>query len=56
MVNLQDVLDQVEATLEDAYKPEASREDLAAAVGEALATIAPDAVEDDVEESNDEED
>jgi hypothetical protein len=52
--DLQDVLDQVETTLEAAYQPETSREDLAAAVGDALAIISPDVeegdeIDDDVE-------
>ena len=45
--DLQDVLDQVESTLEVAYQPESSREDLAAAVGEALTIISPDVEEED---------
>lgn len=34
--DLQDVCDQVQDILSDAYTPESSREDLAAAIGEAL--------------------
>jgi hypothetical protein len=34
--DMQDVCDQVQSILEDAYTPEASREDLAAAIGDAL--------------------
>jgi hypothetical protein len=46
--DLQQILDEVESTLEDAYQPETTREDLAAAVGEALSIISPgDSEEDD---------
>jgi hypothetical protein len=51
--DLQDVLDQVESTLEVAYQPESSREDLAAAVGEALGIISPDVEEEDETDDGD---
>jgi len=37
--DLQDTLDQVQSILQDAYQPESTREDLAAAVGDALDAI-----------------
>lgn len=51
--DLQEVLDQVESTLEEAYQPEATREELAAAVGEALDIISPESEEETEEEEED---
>ena len=45
--DLQDCIDQATQILEDAYTPEASREDLAMAVGDALAALDGDLDEDD---------
>ena len=51
--DLQDVCDEVQQTLESAYTPEASREDLAAAVGDALAILDPDTYGDDEDDADD---
>jgi hypothetical protein len=40
--DLQDCIDAATQILEDPYKPESSREDLAAAVGDALAALSGD--------------
>lgn len=53
---LQEVLDQVESVLQDAYRPEATREELAEAVGEALGVISPEEEIEDEEAETDEED
>jgi hypothetical protein len=54
---LQEVLDQVESILQDSYRPEATREDLTEAVGEALSAISPDdETESDEDEDEEEED
>jgi hypothetical protein len=53
--DLQEVLDQVESVLQDSYQPETSREELAAAVGQALGIISPDESEETVEEEDEEE-
>ena len=53
--DLQDVCDQVQDILTDAYTPEASREDLAAAIGDALDVLenGPDAGDDDGTDADD---
>jgi hypothetical protein len=53
--DLQEVLDLVESVLQDSYQPEASREELAAAVGEALGIISPDESGGAAEEEHEEE-
>ena len=45
--DLQDCIDQATQILTDAYVPEASREDLAAAIGDALAALEGDTDDDD---------
>jgi hypothetical protein len=50
--DLQDCIDQATQILEDVYTPESSREELAAAVGDALAALSGDYDEDD-DDSND---
>jgi len=47
--DMQDCLDQVQDILTDAYTPEASREDLAAAIGNALDVLEGNAPEDDTD-------
>ena len=55
--DLQDTLDQIQDILEAAYTPESSREDLAAAVGDALDALAPPEEADaDADEDEDEDD
>ena len=51
--DLQDCIDQATQILTDAYIPEASREDLAAAIGDALADLEGDTGEDDVSDDDD---
>lgn len=53
--DLQEILDQVEGVLEESYRPEATREELAAAMGEALEIISPDEDEEEVEDEAEEE-
>jgi hypothetical protein len=53
--DLQDQLDQLSDILSDAYDPESSREDLAAAVGDALDVLNGDEDEEDEESDDDEE-
>ena len=43
----------MQQTLESAYQPESSREDLAAAVGDALAILDPDTYGDDDDDADD---
>lgn len=54
--DLQDTIDQACDILSDAYTPEASREDLAAAVGQALDILNGDDDAEDADEGDDEED
>ena len=51
--DLRTILDTVESLLEESYRPEASREELAAAIGEALETMSPEGGEDEDDESRD---
>lgn len=50
--DLQETLDSVQSILEGAYTPEASREQLAAAIGQALDEIEPDEEEDEDEDDD----
>ena len=56
--DLQKILDEVEETLEDAYRVEATREELAEAISEALGLISPDdeEYEDDGEDEDSQDD
>ena len=54
--DLQDICDHVQQTLESAYTPESSREDLAAAVGDALAVLDPDTYGDGDDDDGDDDD
>jgi hypothetical protein len=54
--DLQDCIDQATQILTDACVPEATREDLAAAVGDALAALSGDYDEDSDEDSDDDTD
>jgi hypothetical protein len=54
--DLQDIVDQTSQVLEDAYVPEASREDLAAAIGDALAALRGDLEEDEDDDDGDDTD
>ena len=51
--DLQDCIDQAIQILSDAYTPEGSREDLAAAVGDALATLEGDSGDEDEDADED---
>jgi hypothetical protein len=51
--DLQDQIDEAISTLDDAYTPEASREELAAAIGEALDTLRGEEDEDEDEDVDD---
>ncbi len=53
--DLQETLDNVQSILEDAYTPEASREQLAEAIGQALDEIEPEEDEDEDDEVEGEE-
>jgi hypothetical protein len=55
--DLQDVCDQVHDVLSDAYKPEASREELAGAIGDALDLLENSPADDtDADDSDDDTD
>jgi hypothetical protein len=51
--DLQDVIDEVIDVLDDAYEPEATREDLAEAVGQALDTLRGEDEDDTADDSDD---
>jgi hypothetical protein len=51
--DLREILDNVQEILDSAYTPESSREDLAAAVGEALDAISGPEEEEDLEDEDD---
>jgi len=53
---LQDCIDKATQILTDAYVPEASREDLAAAIGDALAALEGDTADDDEDDDDSEDD
>jgi hypothetical protein len=50
---LEDIVDQATSILEDAYVPEATREELAAAIGSALDVLAGNAEDEEEEDSDD---
>jgi hypothetical protein len=54
--DLQDCVDQAIEILETAYQPEASREDLACAVGDALAALNGDLDDEDEDDTDDDDD
>jgi hypothetical protein len=54
--DLQDACDQVQQILEDAYAPESSREDLAAAIGAALDILENGPADDDTDGDEDDDD
>ena len=49
---LEDAIDQAQQILQDAYVPEASREDLASAIGDALAALEGDAGDEDEDDDD----
>lgn len=51
--DLQDCIDQATQILQDAYTPETSREDLAAAVGDALDVLVGNGTDDDDDSDDD---
>jgi hypothetical protein len=53
---LQDCVDEAASILEDAYTPEASREELAAAIGQALDILSGDEEEKDEDDQGDDDD
>ena len=54
--DLQDCVDEAASILEDAYTPEASREELAAAIGQALDILSGDEEEKDEDDQGDDDD
>lgn len=53
--DLQDTIDEATSILEDAYTPEASREDLAEAIGQALDVLSGEEEEEEADASGEDE-